>query len=77
MLSIFLQLREEKRDKSKFKKYQKNMKELRMKVRSSLFDRTSKGPHVHLYGEDVYNADEDNYTHTCTQCGFSEEFEKM
>lgn len=69
-------LREEKRDKAKFKKYQKNMKELRMNVRSSLFDKTSKGPHVHSFGEETHIED-DNFSHTCIECGFEETFEKM
>lgn len=71
------ELRDEKRDKSKLKKFNKNMKELRMEMRSSLYDRTSKGPHTHTYGEDTYHEDDDNYTHACTICGFVETFEKM
>lgn len=71
------EMRDEKREKSKLKKFNKNMKELRMEMRSSLYDRTSKGPHVHVYGSDTYHEDEDNYTHTCTICGFVESFEKM
>lgn len=73
-----LALRDEKRDKAKHKKYNKNMKQLRMEMRSSLFDgRTAKGPHTHEYGEETYNEDDDNYSHTCTVCDFVETFEKM
>lgn len=71
------ELRDEKRDKSKLKKYNKNMKELRMEMRSSLYDRTTKTAHTHEYGEETYHEDEDNYTHICTICGFVETFEKM
>lgn len=53
------------------------MKQLRMEMRSSLYDRTTKAPHNHEYGEEKYNEEEDNYTHTCTICGFVEIFEKM
>lgn len=71
------ELRDDKRDKAKLKKFNKNMKQLRMEMRSSLYDRTSQGPHVHTYGEDTYHEDDDNYTHACTECGFVETFEKM
>lgn len=70
-------LRDEKRDKAKHKKFNKNMKQLRMEMRSSLYDRTTKGPHTHEYGEETYHEDEDNYTHACTICGFVETYEKM
>lgn len=73
-----LALRDEKRDKAKHKKYSKNMKQLRMEMRSSLYDaRTTNGPHTHEYGEETYNEDEDNYTHTCNICNFIETYEKM
>lgn len=71
------ELRDDKRDRSKLKKYNKNMKQLRMEMRSSLYDRTSKGPHTHEYGEETYHEDDDNYTHSCTVCGFVETYEKM
>lgn len=69
--------RDDKRDKSKLKKFNKNMKQLRMEVRSSLYDRTTKVNHEHVYDEETYNEDDDNYTHTCKICGFVETFEKM
>lgn len=72
-----LENREEKRIVTKTKRYNKRMKELRMNVRSSLFDRTSAAAHNHQFGEDKYNSDEDNYTHTCQTCGYNETFEKM
>lgn len=71
------ELRDDKRDRAKLKKYNKNMKQLRMEMRSSLYDRTSKGPHTHEYGEETYHEDDDNYTHSCTVCGFVETYEKM
>ncbi|GAB0094907.1 DNA repair protein complementing XP-A cells homolog [Sergentomyia squamirostris] len=71
------QLRDEKREKTKIKKYNKQMKQLRMDMRSSLFDRTTKASHVHNYGPDTYNEDEDTYTHTCLTCKYVETFEKM
>lgn len=67
--------RESKKEKSKFKKYQKQMKALRMNVRSSLYDKTS-ASHTHSFGSEVH-VEEDTYRHTCTTCGFEEDFEKM
>lgn len=69
--------RNEKRDKLKLKKFNKNMKQLRMEVRSSLYDRTTKTNHTHVFGEETYNEDADNYSHSCKICGFVETYEKM
>lgn len=70
------QKREEKKILSKHKKYQKEMKQLRMNVRSSLFDKTTSS-HVHKFGAETYNEDDDTYTHSCTLCEYKETFEKM
>lgn len=48
-----------------------------MQVRSSLYDKTSKAFHTHEFGEDLYNEDDDTYTHSCTTCGYEETYEKM
>lgn len=69
--------RDVKRQETKIKKFNKKVKQLRMEVRSSLYDKTKKATHTHKFGEDVYNDDDDNYTHTCKICGFEETFEKM
>lgn len=53
------------------------MKELRMQVRSSLYDKTSKASHTHEFGDDTYNKEDDTYTHTCVTCGYEETYEKM
>ncbi|EAA04751.3 AGAP007566-PA [Anopheles gambiae str. PEST] len=69
--------REEKREVAKVKKYNKRLKELRMDVRSSLYDKTVQA-HVHSYGDsEVYNEADDTYTRTCETCGHSETYEKM
>lgn len=70
------ELRNEKRETLKSKKYSKKMKELRMQVRSSLFDKTSDGPHVHKFGSERYNEETDDYSHDC-ECGYTETFEKL
>ncbi|XP_044732726.1 DNA repair protein complementing XP-A cells homolog isoform X2 [Chrysoperla carnea] len=73
-----LDKRDEKRVLIKTKKYQKEMKELRKTVRSSLFDnRTNQATHVHKFGPESYNEEDDIYSHTCLTCNFVETFEKM
>ncbi|XP_058809322.1 DNA repair protein complementing XP-A cells homolog [Phymastichus coffea] len=69
--------RDVKRQETKIKKFNKKVKRLRMEVRSSLYDKTQKASHTHVYGDDTYNSDDDTYTHTCTECGFEETYEKM
>lgn len=72
------ELRDEKRDKTKLKKYNKNLKQLRMEMRSSLFDnRTAAGPHQHDFADETYDEEEDMYTKVCVECGFSQTYEKM
>lgn len=72
-----LEKREENRVIAKGKKYQKQMKELRMSMRSSLYDRTSSASHTHEFGPETYNESDDTYTHTCLTCKYVETFEKM
>lgn len=69
--------REENRTVSKIKKYNKNLKQLKMNVRSSLYDKRTYKPHEHEFENETYNESEDNYTHTCSSCGFEETFEKL
>lgn len=69
--------RVDKREKSKAKKYSKQMKQLRMQVRSSLYDRTTAASHTHSFGPESYNEDDDTYSHDCEECGYSETFEKL
>ncbi|KAE8752533.1 hypothetical protein FOCC_FOCC000655 [Frankliniella occidentalis] len=69
--------RDEKRNASKVKKYNKQLKALRMSVRSSLYDRTSAAAHTHTFGAESYNEEDDTYTRSCTTCNFTDTFEKM
>ena len=69
--------RDVKRQETKIKKFNKKVKKLRMEVRSSLYDKTKKASHIHKFGEDTYDPDDDTYTHICTTCGFEETYEKM
>ncbi|XP_075215773.1 DNA repair protein complementing XP-A cells homolog Xpac [Lycorma delicatula] len=72
-----IERREEKKCATKAKKYNKNMKALRMTVRSSLYDRTTKSSHEHEFGPETYNEEDDNYSRNCLTCQYSEVFEKM
>lgn len=71
------EMRDEKRHKSKAKKYNKQLKVLRMSVRSSLYDRTSAAAHTHTFGPESYNEEDDTYSRTCSSCKFVDIFEKM
>ncbi|CAL8111771.1 unnamed protein product [Orchesella dallaii] len=71
------EVREENRVKTKIKKYNKKMKVLRMSARSSLYTKDFT-PHEHVWGSEVcVDEDEDQFKHTCTECGQEEVFEKM
>lgn len=71
------ELREEKREVGKIKKYNKQMVELRKNVRATLYDNRTKASHTHEFGESTYNEETDEYTHVCTTCGFSETYEEL
>nr|XP_016935093.1 DNA repair protein complementing XP-A cells homolog [Drosophila suzukii] len=69
--------REDKREVGKARKYNKQMKQLRMEVRSSIYTKKTHAVHEHEFGPDTYNEEEDTYTHTCLTCPYSETYEKM
>ncbi|XP_025078157.1 DNA repair protein complementing XP-A cells homolog [Pomacea canaliculata] len=64
------------KEKAKQKKFDKRVKALRMAVRSSLWRKEMTG-HEHVYGEETYNDDDDEYSKTCTTCGHVMTYEKM
>lgn len=72
-----------KRKVRKQKEYQKQLKELRMSVQSSLFtknlDDDSQDRHHHVFSSPEVCVDEDNdlYQKTCNSCGYIQTFEKM
>ena len=70
------ELREVTRVKSKIKKYNKKMVSLRMAARSSLYTRDLSA-HTHEWGPESYDEEKDTFTHTCTECGQNETYEKM
>lgn len=53
----------------------RRLRNLRMDVRSSLFDRTRE-THEHVYGPERYRADDDVYERAC-ECGHLLVYEKM
>ncbi|KAL3290072.1 hypothetical protein HHI36_023441 [Cryptolaemus montrouzieri] len=69
--------REEKKVVSKAKKYKKELKALRMNMRSSLYDQTTASTHTHNFGEESYNEEDDTYTKKCDSCPYVETYEKM
>ncbi|EDV92263.1 DNA repair protein complementing XP-A cells homolog [Drosophila grimshawi] len=69
--------REDKRELGKARKYNKQMKQLRMEVRSSIYTKKIKAVHEHEFGPDSYNEEEDSYTHVCLHCPYTETYEKM
>ena len=68
--------RDEKREKAKAKKFDKQIKALRMQVRGSLFKKDF-SVHEHEYGEETYDDEEDEYSKTCKTCGHTIKYEKM
>ncbi|XP_068245740.1 DNA repair protein complementing XP-A cells [Palaemon carinicauda] len=71
-----IEKKEDQREISKQKRFNKKMKELRMNVRSSLYTRATKN-HEHEYGEETYLPDEDEYSRTCQTCGHTYTYDKL
>lgn len=70
------ELREEKKELAKSKKYNKQLSELRKAVRSTLYDKTTK-KHEHEFGESTFNPETEEYFHQCLKCDFSETYEEL
>nr|CAG4649025.1 EOG090X0KP6 [Polyphemus pediculus] len=70
------EIRENKREKSKVNKFNKQVKALRMAVRSSVYKKPLSG-HQHVYGEEEYDAEKDMYYRSCTTCEHQQIYEKM
>lgn len=71
-----LEQREQKRDTIKRNKLRRNIKALRMEMRSSVY-RRDVTRHEHTFGEEEYNAAEDTYSRVCTECKHVQTYEKM
>nr|CAG4652347.1 EOG090X0KP6 [Triops cancriformis] len=69
------QTREDNREKAKVKKFTKQVKALRMAVRSSIYHK-ERSFHKHTFGPEESQGD-DMYSKTCTECGHVETYEKM
>ena len=62
------------------KKYEKKLKELRVKTRSGILgkERTLKNNHVHVYGKKTRKIGTvDEYVQSCTECGIEIEFDEF
>jgi len=68
--------RDDTRQKMRQKKFDKKVKELRRKVRSSLFTKNLAG-HEHDYEEEEYDSDKDEYSKKCKSCDHVLTYEKM
>ena len=68
--------REEKREKAKVNKFNKQVKALRMAVRSSVYKKQTAG-HQHEFGDEKYDEDEDIYFRVCGTCDYRQTYEKM
>lgn len=71
--------REEKKAENKRKKYEKQVEQLRLDVRSSLQTKRIKTVHEHTYDEKniKYDKKTDMYTKTCLDCGYQYEYEEL
>lgn len=71
--------RESKKDEAKSKKFAKKLKVLRMQVRGSLYKKNVgvTSAHEHQFGAESYDEAEDQYSKTCTTCGYTQTYEKM
>eukprot|EP00088_Acartia_fossae_P018359 TRINITY_DN2060_c0_g1_i1.p1 TRINITY_DN2060_c0_g1~~TRINITY_DN2060_c0_g1_i1.p1 ORF type:complete len:339 (-),score=99.78 TRINITY_DN2060_c0_g1_i1:222-1238(-) len=75
-LEAEIEAREEKKVEAKSRKYNRNLKALRMAARSSLYKKDISA-HVHEYTDEVYHEDKDEYSQTCATCGHINTYEKM
>lgn len=70
------EVREEKKELAKAKRYNKQLSELRKAVRSTLYDKTTK-KHEHEFGESTFNPETEEYFHQCLKCEYSETYEEL
>ncbi|XP_014358573.2 DNA repair protein complementing XP-A cells homolog isoform X2 [Papilio machaon] len=68
--------REERRERAQATAARRRLTALRMAVRSSLYDGTHV-QHEHRYGEESYDAETEQYTRACLDCGHTQTYEKM
>ena len=71
--------RQEKKAENKRRKYEKQVEQLRLDVRTSLQKKRMKVMHEHKYDEDniKYDQETDTYTKTCLDCGYQYQYEEM
>ncbi|TRY71992.1 hypothetical protein TCAL_03958 [Tigriopus californicus] len=69
-------LRDEKKEKTKAKRFNNQIKALRMQVRGSLYKKDL-STHKHEFGEEHYDEKQDDYYQKCQSCEFVKRYEKM
>nr|CAG4638873.1 EOG090X0KP6 [Cyclestheria hislopi] len=69
-------LRDAKREKNKVNKFNKQIKALRMAVRSSVYRKQSDS-HVHNFGPEQCDPQQDFYYRICQTCEYKQTYEKM
>jgi len=70
------ELREDKRKKTKVKKFNKEVKALRMAVRSSIYVKQT-ASHQHVFGPEAFDEKKDIYYRCCNVCDHKQVYEKM
>lgn len=70
------ELRDEKKEKTKVKRFNNQIKALRMQVRGSLYKKDL-STHKHEFGEEHYDEKQDDYYQVCQGCEFVKRYEKM
>eukprot|EP00095_Tigriopus_kingsejongensis_P010020 snap_masked-scaffold1048_size67263-processed-gene-0.16 protein:Tk10020 transcript:snap_masked-scaffold1048_size67263-processed-gene-0.16-mRNA-1 annotation:"dna repair protein complementing xp-a cells-like protein" len=70
------ELREEKKVKTKTKKFNKQIKALRMQVRGSLYEKDL-STHKHEFGDEQHDEEQDEYFQICSTCDFVKRYEKI
>eukprot|EP00123_Amoebidium_parasiticum_P004007 comp15303_c0_seq1/m.12135 comp15303_c0_seq1/g.12135 ORF comp15303_c0_seq1/g.12135 comp15303_c0_seq1/m.12135 type:complete len:286 (-) comp15303_c0_seq1:331-1188(-) len=69
--------REAEKRRHKQARYEKKVKELRRTTLAVAKYTEKAKQHVHVYGEETYDDEEDTYSTTCTECGYVSTYEKM
>lgn len=70
------EVKEGRKEKAKVKKFNKQIKALRMQVRGSLFKKDFT-EHEHEFGEEQFDEAEDEYWKECQTCKFVTRYEKL
>ncbi|PAV60574.1 hypothetical protein WR25_23135 [Diploscapter pachys] len=71
-------LRDEQKETKADRKFDKKLNNLRQQMKESSRSRVKTDQkHEHVFGEENYNEEKDEYEQTCKECGFVNRYEKM